>query len=78
MQGARASVPTYLYRKNISGIQESEFQEGKKIRNLVAGYFWSFIVFFFVGYFVKRHFLKFGVPLIFMGEGLNYFKFIHL
>ena len=28
-----------VYIEHISGIQESEFQEGKKIGNLMAGYF---------------------------------------
>ena len=37
-------VPELLFQhiyieEHISGIQESEFQEGKKIGNLMAGYF---------------------------------------
>ena len=30
--------PTYM-EEHISGIQESEFQQGKKIKNLMADYF---------------------------------------
>ena len=43
--------PVYI-EEHIS-IQESEFQEGKKIGNLMAGYFWSFMVFFFADLFLK-------------------------
>ena len=32
------SQPIYI-EEHISGIQESEFQDGKKIGNLMAGYF---------------------------------------
>ena len=42
----------------ISGIQKSEFQEGKNIGNLMAGYFWSLMVFVFVGLFLKMSFFK--------------------
>ena len=43
-------VPELLFQhiyieEHISGIQESEFQEGKKIGILMAGYFWSLMVF---------------------------------
>ena len=48
---------TYI-KEHISGKQEREFQEGKIIENLMAGYFYSFMIFFFVGLFLKMSFFK--------------------
>ena len=56
-------VPELLFQhiyieEHILGIQESEFQEGKIIGNLIAGYFLSLMVFVFVGLFLKMSFFK--------------------
>ena len=50
-------LPIYI-QEHISDIQESEFQKGKKIVNLMSDYFWSFMVFFFVGLFLTTSFFK--------------------
>ena len=59
MQGARAPVPIYLYRRTyLRYTGKWVSRKEQKIENLMAGYFWSFMVFFFIGLFLKMPFFK--------------------
>ena len=75
--------PIYI-EEHISGIQKSEFQEGEKWEP--DG--WLFLKFYgiFLCRLISQNVIflslallkKKTILLIFMGEGLNYLKFIHL